>query len=175
MSSVALERPPPGWVILGLTKISDQVRLGQAIIRTTQLRDGRMCVWLAQVNAILGDPVMNVYVASEYAPGTCEYGVILNHENTHVRFNLETLRDWMPSMKAAVSEAARRKFPAIFPGPPSEDQLRAYLFDNLRSVFDLMDEDMAKRNATIDTPENYAREHAKCGNWSRDGFRLDGK
>jgi len=36
-----------------------------------------------------------------------------------------------------------------------------------------MNEDMAKRNATIDTPENYARENAKCDHWSRHNFHLD--
>jgi len=167
------ERPPPGWVILGLTKIADQLHMTYRWA-SVPLRDGRVCVWLTDVDAQLGDSVMNIHVAADYAPGTCEYTVILNHENTHVRFNVETLRDWMPSVKAALSEAARRKFPAIFPGPPTVGDLRHHLLDNMSSVFELMNQDMAKRNATIDTVENYRREHAKCGNWSRAGMKLDG-
>jgi len=166
------ERPPPGSVLLGLTKISDHIR---SSFRTASLAmgDGRICVWLAGIDAQLGDPVMNVFVAQEYAPDTCEYRVILDHENTHVRFNLETLRDWMPSIRASLTEAAKHKFPAIFQTPPTDDQLRHYLFDNMKSVFDLMSEDMRNRNATIDTPENYRREHAKCHDWSRHDFKLD--
>ena len=168
----ASERPPPGWTMLGLTKISDSLRTSFKFA-TVALADGRVCVWLTEVNAQLGDPVMNVYVAAEYAPGTCEYKTILDHENTHVRFNLETLRDWMPSVKAALTETAKRRFPAIFATQPSDDALRERLLENLYSVFDLMNDDMRKRNASIDTPENYKRTAALCRDWSRHGLALD--
>jgi hypothetical protein len=166
------ERPPAGFVVLGLTKLSDHWSLAYQAAEV-QLRDGRQCIWLTRIDALLGDPVMNVYVASEYAPDTCEYKVILNHENTHVRFNIETLHDWLPSVQAALTEAAKHKFPAIFAEPPSNEDVRHYLLDNMQAVFDLMSEDLAKRNATIDTLENYRRENAKCRNWSRHGFKLD--
>src|SRR5579862_5351457 len=166
------ERPPPGWTMLGLTKISDTLRT-EFQLASVALPDGRVCVWLARVDARLGDPIMNIYVASEYEPGSCEYETILAHENTHVRFNLETLRDWMPSIRAALVESARRRFPAIYPGAPNEAALRERLLENLYSVFDLMNDDMRRRNATIDTPENYRRENAKCRHWSRHGLSLD--
>jgi hypothetical protein len=166
------ERPPPGMVLLGLTKIADELR---AVYSTAMIPrpGGQTCVWLRSINATLGNQVMDVYVASEYAPGTCEYETILAHENRHVRFNLETLRDWLPTIRAALVEAARRKFPAIFPGTPTSDQITAYLLENVKSVFDLMNQDMARRNASIDTPASYRSENAKCRHWSRHGLRLD--
>jgi hypothetical protein len=166
------ERPPQGMILLGLTQISDHFAALPSAGGLPGLRGG-FCVWLTRVDALLGNPVMDVYVAQEYAPGSCEYNVILNHENTHVRFNLETLRDWLPALRAALTEAARRKFPAIFPKMPAGGDINAYLFENVRSILVLMREDMAKRNATIDTPENYRRENAKCHNWSRHGWNLD--
>lgn len=166
------ERPPPGQVILGLTMINRQMA-AQYQVASVRLADGRVCIWVGRIDAVLGSPQMNVYVAEEYAPDTCEYRVVLDHENTHVRFNLETLRDWAPTIKAALVEAARRKFPAIFPRPPSEADLNDYLLANMEDTFQLMGEDMARRNATIDTPENYRRTAALCHNWSRDGFKLD--
>ncbi len=165
------ERPPAGMIRLGLTDISDSFR---AQFETFSLpRSNGICVWLGRVEALLGNQIMNVYVADEYPPDSCEYKVILAHENTHVRFNVETLRDWAPTIQAALVESARRKFPAIFPSQPGSDDLNRYLLDNMANVFDLMNQDMAKRNATIDTPENYARENAKCDHWSRHGFHLD--
>ena len=166
------ERPPAGSVLLGLTKLSDHWSMGTRGA-AVKLPDGRICFWLTRIDALLGDPTMNVYVAAEYAPDTCEYKTILDHENTHVRFNLETLRDWMPTVKAALTEAARRKFPAIFPGPPTNEDLRYYLADNMQTVFDLMGDDLRQRNATIDTPENYRRTSALCHNWSRHGWKMD--
>jgi len=155
-----------------VTRISDSFHASFRTLTVT-LRDGRVCVWVTEVSASIGDPVMEVYVAGNYAPDTCQYKVIFDHENTHVRFNLETLRDWLPTVRAALTEAAVHKFPVIYPRPPVADELRDYLLDNIRSVFALMNEDMRKRNATIDTPENYRREHAKCANWSRGNFKLD--
>lgn len=166
------ERPPAGNVLLGLTQIADAFT-AQYRYSIFALPDGRYCAVLRRVDAVLGNPVMNVYVADEYPPDSCEYKVILAHENTHVRFNLETLRDWLPTVKAALSEAARHKFPAIFRYKPNEDEISQYLLANMQATFDLMGKDMAERNATIDTPENYRRENAKCHNWSRHEFKLD--
>lgn len=167
------ERPPKGYLVLGLTKLSEHALHMTYQLATLGLRDGRQCIWMTRIDARLGDAVMNVYVASEYAPDSCEYGVILNHENTHVRFNLETLRDWMPSVQAALTEAAKHKFPVIFDGPPTNDDLDHYLLDNTAAVFGLMNEDLRRRNASIDTPENYRRENAKCHHWSRHDFKMD--
>jgi hypothetical protein len=166
------ERPPPGWVRLGVTHRSNRIE-AQIRYRTVKLRDGRECIWLTNVGAVLGDPVLDVYVAANYKPGTCEYENILAHENTHVRFNMETLHDWLPTLKAALTEAVKKKFPAIFDAHPTDKELNEYVFENLDDVFTLMGEDNAKRDASIDTPENYRREHDKCRNWSQPGFRLD--
>jgi len=165
------ERPPPGMIRLGVTRISDSFRAAYETYSVP--RANGVCIWLGKVLVLLGNEVMDVYVAAEYPSDSCEYKVILAHENTHVRFNLETLRDWAPTIQAALVEAARRKFPAIFPAKPSQDELNRYLLANMTEVFDLMNQDMARRNATIDTPENYARENAKCDHWSRHNFHLD--
>jgi hypothetical protein len=166
------ERPPSGSVLLGLTQIADAFT-AQSSFTLYPLASGKFCVAVRRIDAVLGNPVMNVYVADEYPPDSCEYNVILAHENTHVRFNLETLRDWLPTVKAALTEAAKHKFPAVFPHKPDGHEMEQYLLSNMQATFTLMGEDMARRNATIDTPENYRRENAKCHNWSREGFKLD--
>lgn len=166
------ERPPTGAVLLGLTQIADAFT-AQTFFTLYPLPGGRYCAVLRRVEAVLGNPVMNVYVAEEYPPESCEYKVVLAHENTHVRFNLDTLRDWLPTVKAALSEAAKHKFPAVFSHKPDDNEMGQYLLSNMQATFALMGKDMAKRNATIDTPENYRRENAKCHNWSREGFKLD--
>jgi hypothetical protein len=166
------ERPPAGRVLLGVTQLEQGVVVIPSVL-TLPRPGGIYCVWVTKVSASLGSPVMNVYVAQEYEPGTCEYNVIMNHENTHVRFNLETLRAWAPTISAALTEAARRRFPAVFHSRPGANEVVNYLVDNVRATFQLMNQDMARRNATIDTPENYARENAKCHHWSRHNFHLD--
>ena len=166
------ERPPPGSIRLGVTFNADYVKWSFSTY-PFNLPDGRVCIWLADVDAELGDPVMNVYVAEEYAPGSCEYNVVLNHENTHVRFMLGSLHKWAPSIQAALSEAAKHKFPVVFPAKPTNQQLSQYLGGNMDDIFALMNDEMTRLNASIDTPENYRRENAKCHNWSRHGLHLD--
>jgi hypothetical protein len=167
------ERPPQGSILLGLTKLADGIVVVPHYVALPR-PGGIYCVWLKKVDASIGIPVMDVYVASEYEPGSCEYNVILNHENTHVRFNLETMNEWAPTIQAALTESANRLFPAVFYKDPKRDNAVAqYLFENAKSTFLLMQQEMAKRNASIDTPQNYRRENAKCNHWSRHGFKLD--
>ena len=158
------EHPPPGATLFGLTKLVDNLRVEFRRV-AIPLTDGRVCVWLTKVDAQLGDPTMDVYIAQNYPRDSCEYKVTLAHENTHVRFNLEALRDWLPKIRAAVTEAAKRKFPASFPAQPTAEEINKVLLDPVAPVFHEMNEDMGRRNASIDTPENYRREIAKCGNW----------
>ncbi len=160
------EHPPPGATLFGLTKLVDSFRAGFQTV-TLPVVGEHFCVWLEKVDAVLGDKVMDVYIAADYPPDSCEYKVTLAHENTHVRFNLEALRDWLPKIKAALTEGAKKNFPASFPVSPTKEELDHVLLDSVAPVFAQLNQDMAKRNGSIDTQESYRREIAKCDNWMR--------
>jgi hypothetical protein len=108
---------------------------------------------------------MDVYIAADYPEDSCEYRVTIAHERQHVGFNLAVLREWLPKVRAALTGAARDKFPASFPDTPTNEEVNHILLDPVAPVFQAMNQDMARRNGSIDTPENYRREIAKCGNW----------
>ena len=166
-----LERAPTGHYILGLTKNPTFVRLVDFRTVNLPLGDGRYCVWVTGVTAQMGDPREDVYIAANYPEGSCEYDAVMRHENRHVAINLEGLREWVPSVRAALSEAAARRFPVIADSLGGGRQVGALLFDAVRPLFALMNEDLRRRNAAIDTPESYRATQAECSNWFPRGTR----
>lgn len=45
---------------------------------------GKTCIWMDDFDSSLELPV-DVYVASEYVPGSCQFNAVLNHEKKHVQ------------------------------------------------------------------------------------------
>src|SRR4029079_10071228 len=58
------------------------------------------CVYLTTIDANFGFRAMDVYVASEYPPGTCEHDAVLDHEKQHVTINLRNLKFTAPRVRA---------------------------------------------------------------------------
>lgn len=157
------EQAPRGWTRLGVTVISSGIDLRFV---TDRLRVGGVyCLWVTKVTGTLGSADMNVYVASNYPEGSCEYAVVLAHENAHVRLNLQTLIDWIPRVRDALVTTVDRKFPMVSPAAPTAAEVRAFLLAGVSETLDQMNRDMAERNAYLDTPANYQRTAALCRNW----------
>jgi len=50
----------------------------------------KYCVWAESVDIDFSFKRMDVYISSQYPAGSCEYNVILKHENQHVAINKRT-------------------------------------------------------------------------------------
>ena len=61
---------------------------------------GGYCVYLTGLDVTFGFKSMDVYIASEFEPGTCEYRSVLDHENQHVAINNGTLKAFAPMFHA---------------------------------------------------------------------------
>lgn len=168
------EMAPKGGVVLGLTKRSDQLRV-QGRWAITRSLDGRSCIWPETVDARIGDPEMDVYVAANYPVGSCEYTVILEHENTHVAINRSVLQAYGQRIGAALRQAVSRMFPIITANPQDANRLPKVLINAVQPQVDAMLEELRRRNGEIDTPESYKRAHERCQNWFPPGTRLPGR
>jgi hypothetical protein len=168
------ERAPEGNVVLGITIRSDQLNM-RVGTRTMALPDGRQCVWATTVEAWIGNPELDVYVAANYVPGTCEHSVVLQHENQHVAIDRGVVRAYGPRIGAALRDIVRRSFPMVTTDPKLTDRLPDWLMQSLRPLIDAMDADLERRNGALDTPENYRRTAALCQNWFPPGTRMPGR
>jgi len=151
---------------LGVTFV--ETRFSLAGSTEGQRRGSGYCVYLETVQAEFGWNKMEVFVASEYPPGSCEYNAVLDHENQHVSINNTVLRELAPRIRAEL-EALLSQERAVFTSNPraAGDQALRALHAKMDSILDAYEAELRRRNAVIDTAKNYAAINDLCRDWDR--------
>jgi hypothetical protein len=156
---------PAGSEAVGLTVTHTEFRFRTS----TQLylrEDGRYCVYLRGVRANLNQNDTVVYIAREYPKATCPYDVTYAHEKRHVAVYYYTHRDFAPRIEAELRRLVATARPRLADTREQGRTLHASeLNDALSGLLSAMDAERRRRNAALDTPENYERERAKCPSW----------
>lgn len=126
------------------------------------------CVYLRSVEVKFGYRSMDVFIASEYRPQTCEYKTIMDHENQHVAINLGTLRLYAPRVRQELEQQLQLLQPRLTKNAQvSTDRKVSDLTKALDPLLNEMDRTMANRNAAIDSNVNYAALADLCKNWDQ--------
>ena len=151
---------------LGVTYIQSIMSL-KASSSATRVRGG-YCVYLDTVGAEFGWRRMEVYVTSEYRPGSCEYRTVLDHENQHVAINRRTIKEYAPRARAALERILTEQEPVFTRDPNGAiDVALRKLHQRMDPVLDQFQAAMASSNATIETSSNYDATAALCPSWNR--------
>lgn len=134
---------------------------------SVDLGGGRRCVGVGRVEGSWRLRDLIVYIASEYAPGACNYAKIRQHEDEHVAINRETFQRWTPRLEAALREAAGRERPNVTSA--DMEQVKHDLTERLRKALgptiDAYKAELKTRNAAIDTTANYRLVMSRCPKW----------
>ncbi|SDG96442.1 hypothetical protein [Roseospirillum parvum] len=127
---------------------------------------GGACVYLTRLEATFGYTAMDIYVAREYAEGSCAYSVTLQHENQHVRINRAVLSRHRGRIRNALVGQLKRFNPVIVADPArAGDVIVGRLKTGMAPYLAAFENDRDASNATIDTPENYRTTSALCSDW----------
>jgi hypothetical protein len=149
---------------LGITYV--QTVLGLEASTRIKPQGRGFCVYLESIDAEFGWDRMEVYVASEYKPGGCEYRTILDHENQHVAINRATLREAAPQMRAKLEAILRDQQPLYVMNESSgAGQALTAVQSRMNGQLDQFQQTINSRNAAIDTDSNYEAIAQMCGNW----------
>jgi hypothetical protein len=134
------------------------------------------CVSLAEVQISYGFEFHEVLVAKEFPVGSCEYQVVLDHEDTHVAFNRQTLAEYSGKLKTEIE--AMLAVPPVHrvddPNQAMQEQLKQ-VADRATPIVQEGAKVQRERNAGIDTRFSYAEAFKKCGNWDQGNIWLDGR
>lgn len=105
------------------------------------------------------DAPRGIYVASEFAPGSCRYEVVLSHEREHARIDDVMFTDLDGWLAAPLRQVLAE--PGALRGTPQElnARLRAR-FEQARVAFN---DARRQSQLSIDTPQEYARASRACG------------
>lgn len=155
-----------GWRTNGLA--AAQLRSeGDTFMSIQELSDGSWCGSLEGGRFDIGyDDPMRIYVTSQYAPGSCPYEAIVQHELQHVDIYRSVL-------SAHLGDADRRIATIVFGNGPVRGATKGDVAAGIdaiveRAVSEVVDEIAAEsrqRNGVLDTVDNYMRVQSACPQW----------
>lgn len=151
---------------LGIT-YAETTYSAEAHSSATTVRGG-YCVYLSALDLKFGWRRMQVYVASEFEPGSCEYRTVLDHENQHVAVNNGALREFAPRFRAEVEKALRTQQPVFTQNAQAGmETALASVERDMSGLMSQFQEIMAGRNAPLDSASNYGATASLCTNWNK--------
>lgn len=154
----------PEWHLVGLMgrDLSWEIKI---VVQGRDLGHG-YCVGLKDVEMILGYGRITVYVDRRYRPGSCEYAVILEHEQQHVQNFKSNLANYIPQIRSRLEDEVRRLTPRTAGSVKSgADRFVRELRQRMAPLLNQMQSDMSRGDRLIDTPESYRASQARCSNW----------
>lgn len=124
------------------------------------------CARLAKVRASVGYASMDVYIGSDFKPGTCAFKATYDHEYQHVNINAYTIEEFAKTSRLALEKLASAEVGRADAAASSETLLAPY-----RSVLEKAVAEFSQvqrsRNAALDKPQSYARTQAQCTDWNQ--------
>ena len=147
--------------VLGLTRGNASVKFD---VKTSSVIDhlGQWECTSPQIVVLFGYSPMTVYVASEFAAGSCAYNEIYRHELRHVK----TYQAHLVSIESDITETLNRRFATGAPWRGPVGQARSMLEKEMRErwmpYIQREIERVESAQALIDTPEEYARVGESC-------------
>ena len=127
------------------------------------------CVQIRSVHLTIGYETLDVYIDRKYSPGTCEYEVVKEHENYHVRVSQEAMMFYRPDIERALERALSHIDPEYASSNDDIQRIFNKQFDRvmaeLQPLITFINNKIAEKNYIIDTPQSYAETTALCENW----------
>lgn len=129
----------------------------------------RACVGISELRLKIGYDTLNVFIDKKYKPGSCEYAVVKEHENYHVRVSQEAMTFFRPDIEKALNKAVQKIKPQVVVGQAEAQAVFQRQFNqvmrDVQPVLDHINKKIAEKNYEIDTPESYRKTTALCQNW----------
>jgi len=153
---------------LGMT-VSKLGVTGSADPEVQYLNNNTFCVQIKRMDLTLGYDTLDVYIDKKYHPGSCEYEVVKEHENYHVRVSQEAMMFFKPDIEQALETALSHIEPEYAYSASEAQQVFNRQFNRvmreIQPLIDHINAKIAEKNYIIDTPESYAATAALCNHW----------
>lgn len=128
--------------------------------------DGSICSIPAHVDIFLGYRNPKIYIADDLKMGSCEYNMVLRHEQAHQQINISALNYFLPRLKKGAEKIAASLTPLPAKSMKSVEQVNARLskefgkkFDRLINVFK---KELRLEQSKLDNVHNYRMEGTIC-------------
>lgn len=147
---------------LTLSKMEEKTFLQTVLVPVK----GGFCLYPVSLTLTVGFSKMAVLIDSRYAPDSCPYKAIMEHENEHVKTNYYTLRFYLPFIRDAYQKALLKIKPAFFATPLQQktatEHMMEFLQKQTRPIFNFFNQVQRQENQKLDTQESYLRTQLLC-------------
>ena len=158
----------PYSTTMGLTTARLKTEI-QASNFVQQINSSTVCLGLKKLKITLSFPEINVYIDKKYRPGTCQYRVIREHENYHVRVHQEGLKFFAKKIKEGFTVAANKILPIQLSDPQEGktafESMIQTIQNDVSPLLNYVEKRMEEENLVIDTKTSYENEAKKCPSW----------
>lgn len=128
--------------------------------------DNVFCVIPTQIDLFLGLDEPTIHLAKELTADSCEYNMVLRHEQTHQQINKSALEYYLPMFKTAALQIARSIKPVevkdIDDIKPAIGELTATYNQKMTPVVNFIKKEMLVEQSKLDNPQNYLYESKLC-------------
>ena len=161
-AELAKRRGLSGPVLAGKTDIDTRTETQTAISYVEAPGSDGICYSISKIAVELAADRIDVFVAAEYVPGSCQHDLTLAHEHQHVEIERAALAAYADLLR---QELRRGRFRGTSWAPSSDVASRQTTERVQRVVSAVM---AAKRAVTepaheaLDSPANQERESARC-------------
>ena len=135
-----------------------------------QVREWRnvYCFWVASANVKINYHQLDVNIAAEYEPGSCQYEAVLDHEQEHVDVAQNIMSPYAQQIQQALTTLAipTAHLPSVANSPEiAREEVEEVFRQTLLPVRDQMGKLLRERQAEVDSIENYRRTWRQCRKW----------
>ena len=126
------------------------------------------CFWVGRVDITLRYENLDIYIAREYAPDSCAYRAILEHEKQHVGIARKNIQRYVPRIKSTLASLLIPKWrkPKLVASMAAGEAEMERIFDQLMApIHREIDTVLVREQGKIDTPQSYDRVRRKCKKW----------
>ena len=157
----------PSDRILGVTASS--LRAGTSTRYGHRPLEGEgVCFWVDGIEVLLRYEALDIYVASEYPQGSCQYEAILSHEKKHADVARTYLDDYVQTIRSVLTSLSipKPRGPRLVASAAeAEEEIQATIARLLGPVIARLRADMQAAQSKIDTPTEYRRVERQCSSW----------
>lgn len=157
----------PTGRILGVTASS--LRAGTSTRYAHRPLEGEgVCVWVDHIEVLLRYEALDIYIASEYTRGSCQYEAILTHEKRHAEVAQTYLDDYVQVIRSALASLSipKPRDPRLVESvAAAEEKTQATITKLLEPIIARLRKDMEEAQSKIDTRAEYRRVEKQCPKW----------
>ena len=134
-------------------------------------RGDTLCVFIEEVTYRIGYKQQLVYIDQKYAPSSCAYNVILEHENLHVQYNNDSLKRYKRQFGRAVKMHFRGVDTLEIPkSRASRSTIQRWVnrqkrIPSLKQLQSDLSDLQDQKHGRIDSEHSYKMTQRKCDRW----------